>query len=172
MSVDLNGEIFTGQAQFVIPPSGLLSLATDGEGELQVGSVSVTSNTPVSGVTLFQGSIGVTGVGSAERLRQFAAPAEVGEGINTGLAVMNLGPQQRIRIVLRNLEGDTVAEAREDLEAASQFAKFITELNWDTPPDLSSFLGSLVVIGNADLAGTVLVLTPEGLTTQPVERKP
>ncbi len=65
LSVDLNGEIVSGQAEISVPAAGLLTLRTDGLGDIETGSVRVMTGRHVEGVVIFGGSMGLAGVGSS-----------------------------------------------------------------------------------------------------------
>jgi hypothetical protein len=51
-------------------------------------------------------------------------------------------------------------------------AKLVNEFEWDRPVDFSNFFGDLVVTGVADMAATVILLTPVESATMPVAEVP
>ena len=56
LSVNLDGELVTGEKTIMIPAGGLRSFKTDGLGDLLEGSVTVLSDKAVAGVILFGGT--------------------------------------------------------------------------------------------------------------------
>ena len=106
MTVDLNGAEVVGEIQLVIPVGGTRILATDGAGVLQRGSVTVTSDVPLSGVVLFGGSVGFAGVASSVPLIKIVTSIQTATpGVNTGVAVMGLGVPQKLKLELLDSEG-------------------------------------------------------------------
>ena len=72
---DLDGQVLAdGSHDVTIPACGMRVLRTDGEGPLQAGSATVTSDRPLAGVIVFNSSAGAAGVGSSDKLSGFAAP--------------------------------------------------------------------------------------------------
>ena len=168
MTVDLNGAEVAGLLEDVnIPASGVVALATDGIGELQTGSVVVKSDREISGVILFDGA-GVAGVGSSQRLRRFRAPMRSGPGLNTGIALMNLGDQQVIEMDLRNGSGDLISKGSLPMDVRAHTARFLTQFEWNPPVDFTSFSGTVTASGPADLAATVILVTQGQFATLPV----
>ena len=112
----LNGERVSGETEvFRIAPGGAAVFASDGEGPVVAGSVTVTSDGPLSGVIVFDGgafNLGVAGVGSGVPLSGFRAPAESRSGgtdIRTVVAVMNLNAEQTsLQVRLLDLKGAVV----------------------------------------------------------------
>jgi hypothetical protein len=133
--------------------------------------VTVSSDRKISGVILFGGNAGTAGVGDSRPLKKFVAPMEIGPGINTGVALMGLGQDQTIQLELRDEQGNVVAKGILTLGAKSHLARFITELQWDTSPNLSSFSGTLTAAGTAQFAATVIRVSPGQFTTLPVAEK-
>ncbi len=170
LTVDLNGQQVPGVLDgLVIPPDGSISLETDGAGALQAGSVTVSSDQEVAGVILFRG-FGVAGVGSSERLQRLRAPITVGPGLDSGLALMNLGAAQTIQLQLRDGDGTPVASASVPLKARGHVSEFVTRFDWDTPPDFSDFSGTVTATGESDFAATVILVTEAEFATLPVTR--
>ncbi len=168
MTVDLNGMEVVGRLDDVrIPPDGVVALSTDGTGALQTGSVIISSNREVSGVILFDGA-GVAGVGSSQRLTRFRAPMRSGKGLNTGIALMNLGNEQVIELNLRNSSGELMATGSLLMGFKAHTAKFLTEFDWDSPVDFTSFSGTVTADGSADFAATVILVTQGQFATLPV----
>ena len=124
-------------------PLGELTIATHGQGELVSGSVRVAADEPISGVLRFDlPGIGVAGVGASSPLRDALFPVRRQEaGINTGVAVHNLG-EEAMEVTCRLMRGGTVLEEEEiPLEANGQSSWFIDEVF--TGSDTSDFAGSV-----------------------------
>ena len=69
---DLDGQVLAdGSHDVTIPACGMRVLRTDGEGPLQAGSATVTSDRPLAGVIVFNSSAGAAGVGSSDKLSGF-----------------------------------------------------------------------------------------------------
>jgi hypothetical protein len=136
------------------------------------GIAVVTSDAKLSGVILFGGSLGLTGVADSKPLRKFVASMRTTAGINTGVAMMGLGQDQTVQLELRNQHGAVVARASLQLNAKAHVAKLVDQFDWDTPVNFSSFSGNLTATGTADLAATVILVTPAGFATQPVAEVP
>jgi len=172
LTVDLNGETVVGTKELSVPATGLLSLRTDGLGDVQTGSVRVTTDRHVEGVVIFGGGIGLAGVGSSPELRAgFVAPMErnLSRGINTGIAVTVLsGTEATLDLTLLNGGGNAIAHATDQVTAQGHAALFVTEVPWDTAVDFSAFSGTLVVTSSEPIAGTVLQTRPGEFVTLPV----
>ena len=172
LNVVLNGETVVGEtAVFRISEGGAAVFVSDGEGTVVPGSVTVSSDGPLSGVVLFDGgaiNLGVAGVGSSEPLASFRAPMESRSGdpvIRTGVAVMNLDAGEKtLQVRLLDLEGTIVGTGTvtaDPLAANGHIARFLDEFNWDEPaPDLTAFQGVLEVVpSNGQVAATVVRLS-------------
>ena len=181
LSVVLNGEMVVGKTEiFRIPAGGAAVFVSDGEGTLVSGSVTVSSDGPLSGVVLFDGgaiNLGVAGVGSSEPLSGFRAPMESRTGdpvIQTGVAVMNLDAEEKtLQVRLIDFEGAIVGTgtmAADPLAANGHIARFLDQFNWDeSAPDLTHFQGVLEVVpSNGQVAATVLRLSSGNLASLPV----
>jgi hypothetical protein len=181
LNVVLNGEMVTGETEiFRIAAGGAAVFASDGEGPVVPGSVTVTSDGPLSGVVVFDGgafNLGVAGVGSSAPLSGFRAPVESRSGdevIRTGVAVMNLDTEQTaLHVRLLDLEGAVVGMgtmSAEPLAGKGHVARFLDEFIWDDPPpDLTDFRGVLEVTpSNGQVAATVLRSSSGNLASLPV----
>ena len=163
----------TDRVDFSISPLGVVTILTDGEGDLVVGSAQVTATSDLGGVIRFSiPGIGIAGVGSSQPLSGFIAPVrrELG-GINTGVAVRNSGDNAvALDLRLRTQAGVEVASAAiDELVANGHFAKFINELFPDA--DTDDFVGTLVVqASGGEIVATALELgeEPGQFTTLPV----
>ena len=167
LNVVLNGEMVSGETEvFSIAGGGGAVYASDGQGPVVAGSLTVHSDGPLSGVVLFEGAtLGVAGVGNSEPLAGFRAPAENRTGdefIRTGVAVMNLDAEEKtLQVRLIDLDGaetGTGTVATDPLAGNGHMARFIEEFNWDDPvPDLTDFQGVLEVVpSHGRVAATVL----------------
>ena len=177
LSVDLNGEVVTGETSLVIPAGGLRVLSTDGLGDLLTGSVTVCSDRALAGVILFAGGAGVAGVGSSAVLdRGFVAPMQrrVSEGLDTGIAVMNLeeGEEVALDLELFDTGHKLLATARITLASMGHRAIFVTEVDWQVEEavelDFTDFAGLLVVKADGQTAATVVQTRTGVFATQPV----
>ena len=173
LTVDLNGEDVEGILDFEVPAGGMKVFQTDGAGPLAVGSATVTSDGPLSGVILFGGAVGVAGIGESLGLRLgLIAPVESNTAaeINTGIAVQNVSPvEATLDLTLRDATGGQVATAQVEMAAGGHWARFLPEIEWDVAPDLSDFEGILEVdSGGAEIAASVLQTRPGQFATMPV----
>lgn len=167
LNVVLNGEMVSGESEvFSIAGGGGAVYASDGNGPVVAGSLTVHADGPLSGVVLFEGAaLGVAGVGNSEPLAGFRAPAENRSGdkfIRTGVAVMNLDAEEKtlqVRLVdLDGAETGTGTVTADPLAGNGHMARFIEEFIWDDPvPDLTDFQGVLEVVpSHGRVAATVL----------------
>ena len=167
LNVVLNGQMISGESEvFTIAGGGGAIYASDGNGPVDAGSLTVHADGPLSGVVLFEGSaLGVAGVGNSEPLAGFRAPAENRSGdqfIRTGVAVMNLDTEEKtLQARLIGLDGTEVGTGTvtaDPLAGNGHMARFIDEFMWDEPvPDLTDFQGVLEVIpSHGRVAATVL----------------
>ncbi len=79
-----------GGTQISVEPRGAVTLRTDGQGELAVGSVAVFSDRPLAGVVRFAiPGFGVAGVPASPPLTTAIVPVRNEGSIRTGLAIRN-----------------------------------------------------------------------------------
>ncbi len=172
LTVDLNGETVAGMRDVSVPPAGLLTLRTDSLGELQTGSVRITTDRHVEGVVIFGGEVGLAGVGSSPDFPTgFAAPMLSNEDdqINTGVAVTSLSDEDGpLDLTLLDASGMTLATASDMLVAHGHRALFVTEIGWDTAIDFADFAGTLVGTCVEAMTATVLQTRPGEFVTMPV----
>ena len=172
LNVSLSGINTTeGVLTRVIPAGGLTLLKTSQQAPLAVGSVTVCSDTPIGGVILFGGSLGVAGVGASPRLTQgFAAPMQVDQssGTSTGVAIVDLGAGTTLDLTLLDGNGQMQAEATEDLSSLGHLSKFVDQFDWDSPVDFETFQGQLLVHSDQPLTATVIQTRAEEFATMPV----
>ena len=168
MTVLVDGMVVVGEKNVLIPGNGAVTLATDGQGVVQTGSVIVSSDVELSGTVVFGGSLGLAGVGSSEPLKKFVSPIETAPDRSIGVAMMGLAQDQALELELRDQQGNFVARASVFLAARTHIAKLVDEFAWDSPPDFANFSGTLTATGTADLAATVILVTSDELATLPV----
>ncbi|MEJ2078842.1 MAG: hypothetical protein P8Z74_12645 [Acidobacteriota bacterium] len=175
LSVDLDGDIWAGEGEVLLPAAGSRFLRTDGSGPLSVGSVTVKSYEPLDGVILFGGAEGLAGVGASPVLAKgFLAPVEVTRAlgiffVNTGLAVMNLrATGVKLTVHLRDHTSQEVATAEESVAGHGHLAQFVHEFGWSQDIDFDEFQGTLEVRVDGAIAATVLQTRPGQFATMPV----
>ena len=124
-------------------PLGVLTISTHGQGPLVSGSVRVAADEPIGGVLRFDlPGIGVAGVGASQPVRDVLFPVRRQEGgINTGVAVHNLG-EEAMEVTCELMQGGTVLDdVSIPLAANGQSSWFINEVF--TGADTSDFAGSV-----------------------------
>ena len=124
-------------------PLGVLTISTHGQGELVSGSVRVAADEPIGGVLRFDlPGIGVAGVGASQPVRDVLFPVRRQEGgINTGVAVHNLG-EEAMGVTCELMQGGTVLDnVSIPLAANGQSSWFINKVF--TGADTSDFAGSV-----------------------------
>ncbi|UCF37051.1 MAG: hypothetical protein JSU96_20015 [Acidobacteriota bacterium] len=172
MTVKLNGQEVQGALEVTIPPLGVGVWSTGREGELKVGSVSVETEQTLGGIVLFSGTVGSAGVGSSSPTTNgFIIPVErdSAEGVDTGIAVMNLDSEQAdLKLELLDPSGEVVARASGQVPQQGQSARFVTQYTWDPEIDLTVFTGLLRVCSEENLTATALVSFPKQFATLPV----
>lgn len=173
MEVGIVGEDApTSSVDFSIPSLGSTLIATDGQGDDQVGSATATSDSDVGAVVRFTlPGIGITGVGASEAVTGFIVPAqrETG-GRSTGLAVFNPGEDPvSVALSLRDPDGEEVATGSiDDLPGQGHVAQFVQEFFEDVP---DPFTGTIVgEVTGGRVAATALELDAGAgeFTTLPV----
>ena len=124
-----------------IEPLGELTIATHGQEELVTGSVKVIAFGPIGGVLRFDlPEMSMAGVGASPPVRDALFPVRRQEGgINTGVAIHNLG-EEAMGMTCRLMSGGVVLEEVEiPLAANGQESQYIEEMF--TMPDTSDFVG-------------------------------
>ena len=122
---------------------GELTISTHGQGAPVSGSVRVVAFGPIGGVLRFNlPGIGVAGVGASPPVRDALFPVRRQEGgINTGVAVHNLG-EEAMEVTCELMQGGTVLDdVSIPLAANGQSSWFINEVF--TRADTSDFAGSV-----------------------------
>ena len=146
--VDITGDLEVMEdggltVQTEMEPLGVLTISTHGRGELVSGSVRVIADEPIGGGLRFDlPGIGVAGVGASSPIRDALFPVRRQEaGINTGVAVHNLG-EEAMEVTCELMQGGTVFDdVSIPLEANGQSSWFIDEAF--TGADTSDFAGSV-----------------------------
>ena len=145
--VDVMGDLApTGDGGVTVAIEGLgeTTVSTSGEGKFVTGSVKVFPTGRIGGVLRFNISpIGVAGVGASVPVSDAIFPARrIEGGINTGVAIRNLG-SERTDVTCHLMQDGTVLEdsPKATLEPDGQAAAFIHQLFQDS--DTSAFVGSV-----------------------------
>ena len=146
--VDITGDLEVMEdggltVQTEMEPLGVLTISTHGRGELVSGSVRVIADEPIGGMLRFDlPGIGVAGVGASSPVQDALFPVRRQEaGINTGVAVHNLG-EEAMEVTCELMQGGTVLDdASIPLAANGQSSWFINEVF--TGADTSDFVGSV-----------------------------
>ena len=146
--VDVTGDLEVMEdggltVQTEMEPLGVLTIATHGRGELVSGSVRVVADEPIGGVLRFDlPGVGVAGVGVSSPVSDALFPVRRQEaGINTGVAVHNLG-EEAMEVTCELMQGGTVLDdVSIPLAANGQSSWFINEAF--TGADTSDFVGSV-----------------------------
>ena len=129
---ELDGHLLFGNNSFRILPLGSLTLTAD-ESSFQTGSVTVSSNVPVSAIIRFDiRGIGVAGVGTSPEFRIAIAPVRRIGNLSTGIAVRNVElSAQTVELLLKDESGYTVRGGRADreIEAGGRIADFRGEIS-------------------------------------------
>ena len=144
--VDVMGDLApTGDGGVTVAIEGLgeTTVSTSGEGKFVTGSVKVFPTGRIGGVLRFNISpIGVAGVGVSVPVSDAIFPARrIEGGINTGVAIRNLG-SERTDVTCHLMQDGTVLEdsPTATLESDGQAAAFIHQL---FQSDTSDFVGSV-----------------------------
>jgi len=134
---------------FSVEPLGAVTISTDGEGDLLVGSAQVSGDGDLGGVIRFNfPGVGSAGFGSSDALTGFISPVQrQAGGLSTGLALHNPGQDPvTLQLTLRDEAGEAVpggTHTIEEFPSLGHLAKFIEELFQEA--DTDDFRGTLVV---------------------------
>ena len=172
-ALDGNLILGVGADRFDLSPSGsrTLTLSHSGSG-LLTGSITVSSDTPVSAVVRFdfQGT-GITGVGTSPRLRAAIAPVRRSGNLSSGVAIRN--PElaaQTVDLELRDEDGLVVpgGEASRTIEAGGRIAAFIEQFFPEA--DTADFKGDISIRARAGQIAVIVLELEVGraFTTLPV----
>jgi hypothetical protein len=151
MGIEGDGEV--AEVEFSIQPLGSVTFATDGAGDLIIGSAEVISNEPFGGIIRFQlPEFAIAGFGSAVPLQQAIVPARRNPEINTAIAIRNNETFPiTVTLEMRGEDGESLggaAVAEREIPPDGRIAQFINELFED--------------LDTADVVGTVVISTEEG----------
>ena len=171
----LDGNLILGVAadRFDLAPLGsrTLTLSHDGS-DLLTGSITVSSDTPVSAVVRFdfQGT-GITGVGTSPRLRAAIAPVRRSGNLSSGVAVRNTElAAQTIDLELKDEDGLVVpgGEASRTIEGGGRIAAFIEQFFPEA--DTADFKGEISIRARAGQIAVIVLELEVGraFTTLPV----
>ena len=159
---ELDGHLLFGNNRFRIRPLGSRTLTAD-ESSFQTGSVTVSSNVPVSAIIRFDiRGIGVAGVGTNPEFRIAIAPVRRIGNLSTGIAVRNVElSAQTVELILKDESGYTVRGGRagREIEAGGRIAEFIQEIFPDA--DTADFRGEISIEAMAlelDTGGVFTIL--------------
>ena len=177
--IDLDGQTLPeGTLDVTIPACGMRILTTDGEGPVRVGSATVTSDKPLTGVINFGGAFGAAGVGASARQSRFVAAMIRNASTDTGLAIMNPGPNEvTVDLQLFDKDGNLLATATLTIPTIGKRALFFDEISWQPEPgvtlDLSTFEGLIKgTTTGGEIAATVIQTRTGEFVTMPVGRVP
>ena len=172
-ALDGNLILGVGADRFDIPPSGsrTLTLSHGGSG-LLTGSITVSSDTPVSAVVRFDLiGTGITGVGTSPRLQAAIAPVRRSGNLSSGVAIRN--PElaaQTIDLELKDEDGLVVpgGEASRTIEAGGRIAEFIEQFFPEA--DTADFKGEISIRARAGQIAVIVLELEVGraFTTLPV----
>ena len=169
VAVTLSGQLLpTGSQTLTIPPLGSVILETESD---VLGSLEVrTQDVPVGGVVLFSSpATGTAGVGEGFPQTDFVLPIDrAAPATDTGIAIVNAQDQSvTLTLNARNTAGTIVATNTVILAARQQLAEFPNGSTLGLGlPDI--FVGSLWIEASAEVAATVIRVSPGILTTFPV----
>jgi len=172
LTLKLNGQTVNGQLNVTIPTNGLKIVATDGQGPVVTGSVTVISDRAISGTLLYGSPFGTAGVGSSSELSQgFIAPMETNSGsqVDTGIAVMNPSDSAvTLNFDLCDLNGTRLSGAVATIPARGHKALLLKQFNWSPARNLDNFQGLVRELGGNKVAATVIQTRPGQFVTMPV----
>ncbi len=173
--VKLGGEVLPGgSGEFAVPAGGLEVLRSGAEGQIQVGSATVTSAAPLAGVVVFNSSVGAAGVGASPIVPVFRAPIFKTDETNTGIAIQNPSANPlTIDLELRNPDGEFLATGALLLPGRGHRALFVDQIPWALGPgvelDFSDFEGLLAASAReGTVAGVVIQTRAREFVTMPV----
>ena len=175
--VDLMGGLeMAGDGSLAVPMGiagrGEMTISTNGEGALVIGSVRVFGSGRLGGVLRFDiPFVGVAGVGASEPVNDAIFPARrmVG-GINTGAAIRNLSTEPMTVTCVLMQGGDVMDTKMVELDGDGHSSEFIHEMFPGS--NTTDFVGSVrcTAADGGMFAGVALELdAPNGIfTTLPV----
>ena len=151
-----------------IPGRGEITISTNGEGALVVGSVKVFGTGRLGGVLRFDiPAVGVAGVGVSEPVSDAIFPARrMAGGINTGAAIRNLSAEPLTVSCMLMQGGEVMDTATGELVGDGHIALFIDEMF--PGADTTDFVGSVrcTAADGGMFVGVALEMdTPNGIFT-------
>lgn len=161
-------------SSFVLGPQGSVTFAGSPQASQRLGSASVSTDGPISGVVRFRiPGIGIAGVGASEPALSLIAPVRCEGEIDTGVAVRNVhSAPVDVNLTLLDEQGNAVPGGSRTLlglQPDAREARFISELFPDA--QTAGFRGTLSLRpSQGKLAAVALELgqSPGEFTTLPV----
>ena len=133
--VDVSGDLeVAGDGALTVPMGiagrGEMTISTNGEGALVIGSVRVFGTGRLGGVLRFDlPTVGVAGVGASEPVNDAIFPARrKAGGINTGAAIRNLSAEDMTVTCMLMQGGQVMDTAMIELDGDGQSSRFIDEM--------------------------------------------
>ena len=133
--VDLMGGLeMAGDGSLAVPMGiagrGEMTISTNGEGALVIGSVRVFGSGRLGGVLRFDiPTVGVAGVGASEPVNDAIFPARrMARGINTGAAIRNLSAEPMTVTCMLMQDGDVMDTKMVELDGDGHSSEFIDEM--------------------------------------------
>ncbi len=156
-----------GTSEATIEPREAVTFRTDGQGELVVGSASVTATGPVAGVIrFFAPGSGIAGVQSSTPLSAFLVPVRNEGGIRTALAIRNTS-KNAITVFCDFWFGDLHLTTSSEIPVGGRNAQFVEEIF----PELkdTDFNGTVLCQAGGGFMAAIALEQGEGVfTTLPV----
>ncbi len=158
---------------FSLPALGAMTISSDGQGEVIAGAASIRTNGGFGGLVRFSlAGIGSTGVAGSQAVSGFVTPVRrTASGINTGIAVHNLGDDPvDIELTLLDQQGEEIAASTiQGLPGRGHLAQFINELfPGAVPAEVRGSLRARVIAGQVAATALELGDQPGEFTTLPV----
>ena len=175
--VDVSGDVaVAGDGALTVPMGiagrGEITISTNGEGALVIGSVRVFGTGRLGGVLRFDiPFVGVAGVGASEPVSDAIFPARrMAGGINTGAAIRNLSAEDMTVTCMLMQGGEVMDTTMIELDGDGHSSRFIDEMFPGS--NTTDFVGSVrcTAADGGMFAGVALELdAPSGIfTTLPV----
>ena len=162
----------TAPNAFNLAPLGTTTFSAGALGDLLIGSATVISDNPVSGVVRFSLNSGIAGIRSSQPGSSLITPVRFQGGVRTGLAVRNTEPAGiTVLLALRNASGELLESTEQDLGVNARLARFADEIFPDQV--VEGFVGTLsITCQECQVAVIALELgsNPGEFTALPVSR--
>ncbi len=169
LAVNLDGAV-RSKVTSAVPPAGSVALRASDAGVLKIGTVTVSSDAPLSGLVFLADSI--SGLDSSPPSTRFFFPVQrdTVTGINTGIAIANTtdGPVN-VNLILRNDKGAEFARRQVTLGPRGQIAEVLERL-FSVGPDVAliNFRGTITGTSTGAVAVLGLLFKGTNFTTLPV----